>query len=190
MYQQLINHIRKFVPLNDKEETILLSYLQYQKLTKKELLLKESQVCSANHFVLTGCCCLYMHPENGTEQIIQFGIENWWITDYVSLDSGKPSTFNIKAVENSLVAILRKGIQDEVFAQIPQLERYFRLILQRAYAASMMRMQFNLTMSKEERYRHFSNLFPQFVQRIPQYMLASYLGFTPEFLSKIRAKKE
>lgn len=189
MYQPLTDHIRRYVSLSDEEEEFFTSFLRHQNLSKKELLLKENQICAGNYFILKGCCCLYMTPETGTEQIIQFGIENWWITDYVSLDSGKPSTFNIRAVENSLVAVFRKEVQDEVFSKIPQLERYFRLILQRAYAASMMRMQFNLTMSAEERYRHFHSLFPQFVNRVPQYMLASYLGFTPEFLSKIRAKK-
>jgi CRP/FNR family transcriptional regulator len=106
----------------------------------------------------------------------------------MSLESGKPSHFNIQAIENSEVAILDKKIQEELFAAIPQLERYFRMILQRSYAASQIRIKFIYSLSGEERYHQFNASFPEFVQRVPQYMLASYLGFTPEFLSKIRAK--
>jgi CRP-like cAMP-binding protein len=107
----------------------------------------------------------------------------------MSLDRQKPSEFSIQAVEPSAIAVLDKSVQDELFARLPQLERYFRLVLQRAYAAAIMRVKYIFTESGEERFRNFNNSFPEFIQRIPQYMLASYLGFTPEFLSKIRAKK-
>jgi CRP/FNR family transcriptional regulator len=189
MYQPLLDHIRKFVKLSETEEATLLSCVRCQKLKKKELLLKEGQICRANYFILQGCCCLYMVHETGSEQVTQFGIENWWITDYVSLESQKPSRINIRAVEDTLVVVLDKHMEEELFSRVPQLERYFRLILQRAYAATLQRIQFIFSMSGEERYLHFATSFPAFVQRVPQYILASYLGFTPEFLSKVRAKK-
>ena len=189
IYKPLLEHIRKFVSLNNEEESVLLSYVSHKKLKKKELLLEQGQICTGNYFILEGCFFLFMTDESGTEQVVQFGIENWWITDYVSMDSQKPSKFNIRAIEDSAVAVLDKSRQDELFQRIPQLERYFRVILQRAFSATLQRIQFIFSMTGEERYRHFNNLFPAFVQRVPQYILASYLGFTPEFLSKIRAKK-
>ena len=190
IYTPLLEHIRKFVPLSTEEETVLLSYLNHKNVRKKEFLLEQGQVCIGNFFILKGCFSLSMIDESGTEQVVQFGIENWWITDYVSLDSRNPTTFNIRAIEDSMVAVLEKTRQEELFQRIPQLERYFRVILQRAFPATLQRIQFIFSMTGEERYRHFNTLFPAFVQRVPQYILASYLGFTPEFLSKIRAKKE
>lgn len=189
MYQPLFDHIRKFVSLSEQDAAILTEHLSIQKLSKKELLLEQGRICRSNHFILKGCCYLFMTNETGYEQVIQFGIENWWITDYGSLDLQKPSKFNIRAAENTWVAVLEKKHEEALFAKLPQLEKYFRVILQRAYAATLQRIQFIFSMSGEERYLHFKNMNPTFLQRIPQYVLASYLGFTPEFLSKIRAKK-
>jgi len=189
MYTTLFSHIRQFVSLSDAEEEILSAHLSYRELKKKAWLLKEGQVCTANYFVLKGCLRMYSVTEADNEQIIQFGIDKWWLTNYMSLDTQKPSLFYIQSIEPTQVAVLPRKTQDELFRQLPQLERYFRIILQRSYAASVMRVHYIYTFTGEERYHHFSKLFPEFVQRIPQYMLASYLGFTPEFLSKIRAKK-
>jgi CRP-like cAMP-binding protein len=189
-HKTLLIHLRKYISLSEKEEAILLPYLHHQLVKKKEHVLEEGNICNANHFVAQGCFRMYVRTDQGSEQIVQFAIDNWWITDYNSLDLQKPSRFNIQAVENSEVILIARDTREELFERLPQLERYFRIILQRAFAASIMRIQYIFSQSGEERYRHFSNAFPDFVQRVPQYMLASYLGFTPEFLSKIRSKKE
>jgi CRP/FNR family transcriptional regulator, anaerobic regulatory protein len=188
MYSGLLSHINRFVSLNEDEEELLISYLSYRELKKKAWLLKEGQVCTANYFIAKGCLRMYSVAETNNEQIVQFGIDNWWLTNYMSLDRQQPSLFYIQAIEPTQVIVLNSKIQDELFEKLPQLERYFRVVLQRSYAASIMRIHYMHTFSGEERYHHFSNLFPEFVQRIPQYMLASYLGFTPEFLSKIRGR--
>jgi CRP/FNR family transcriptional regulator len=132
---------------------------------------------------------LYFINKKELEQITHFGLEGWWVTDFDSLDTQKPSRFYIQALEDTEVMVWTTDIQAELTRAIPQLETYFRKILQRAYAASQRRIEFLHNNSDEERYRNFSTWFPSFVQRVPQYMLASYLGFTPQFLSKIRAKK-
>ncbi|HEY4289006.1 MAG TPA: Crp/Fnr family transcriptional regulator [Puia sp.] len=181
-------HIRRFVSLTAEEENILANALRYKKVRKKEFLLREQEVCAANHFVLKGCFRMYFIQENGVEQIIQFAIENWWITDYQSLDWQVPSRFYIQAIEPSEVAALDHGIIAGLCDQIPKLDRYFRLIVQRAFAASQQNLLFIYTFSGEERYHHFNEAFPEFIQRVPQYMVASYLGFTPEFVSKIKSR--
>jgi CRP-like cAMP-binding protein len=188
--QQLLNHIQRFVLLNEEEQEILYSYITCQDISKKDYLLRQGQVCTANYFILQGCIRLYYINDNGTEQILHFGIDNWWISDYESLEKQVPSEFYLQTVEPTRVAVLKKSVQEELFTKIPKMERYFRMVFQRAYTASQMRIKYIYTFSGEERYHHFNNAFPGFIQRIPQYMLASYLGFTPEFLSKIRAKKE
>ncbi|MBE9464273.1 Crp/Fnr family transcriptional regulator [Dyadobacter subterraneus] len=188
MYENLIRHIQRFVSLNEEEQIILKSYLKFETVKKKQFLLEEGQVCHANWFIVKGCLRSYTLKENGNKQMVQFAIENWWLTDYFSFEQKKASNLFIQTVEDCELISIDDRIQDEVFAKIPQLERYFRLILQKSFAASLMRLQYMFNLSPEERFHHFNNNFPSFIQRVPQYMLASYLGFTPEFLSKIRAK--
>jgi CRP/FNR family transcriptional regulator, anaerobic regulatory protein len=189
VYDKLLAHIQRYVSLSQEEQDVLCHYLKYKKIQKKELILKEGQVCIGNYFIIHGCLKLHTYKDKGTEQIIQFGIDNWWISDYMSLDAQKPSLFNIEAVEPTELVYLEKRHEEELFSKIPKLERYFRIIIQRAYAAYQYRIQYIFCQSGEERYFHFCDSFPDFVQRIPQYMVANYLGFTPEFVSKIRAKK-
>ena len=189
MYSPLYNHIKKFIDLSSEEEETLASLLKSFSVKKKDFLLTDGQMCRANYFVVKGCLRLYFIDIKGAEQTTQFAIENWWITDLTSFLFQKPSEFYIQAAETTEVIAIEHHHYDEMFNKLPKLERYFRLILQKNHQASQMRIRYLYSQTAEERYRHFNNLFPEFVQRVPQYMLASYLGFTPEFLSKIRAKK-
>jgi CRP/FNR family transcriptional regulator len=188
MYSPLLAHIARYVALTPEEATLLTSYLKAQSIARKDFLLREGQVCPASYFVLQGCLRTYFVSEKGTEQIIQFSIENWWVTDYASMSQHTPTPYTVQAIEPTQVVVFDHEVQEEVFQRVPKLERYFRLILQRAVAAAQFRNKFLFGMSGEERYHHFITAQPGFVQRVPQYMLASYLGFTPEFLSKVRAK--
>jgi CRP-like cAMP-binding protein len=188
MFELLFNHLARFVRINEQEQEVLLAKLQYKKLSKKDFLLKRGQVCSGNFFVLSGCVRLYSLTANGTEQILQFAIPGWWISDYHSFQNNIPSQYSIQAVEDSEIAFIGRSDADELFQQIPPLNNYFRLLMQRAYVAALRKMELLLCVSAEDRYHQFVNDFPDFVQRIPQYMLASFLGFTPEFLSMLRAK--
>ncbi|ESU27059.1 cyclic nucleotide-binding protein [Flavobacterium limnosediminis JC2902] len=189
MQSALLEHIQTKISLKAEEQELLLSKIESKKISKKELLLQEGEICDFLCFVAKGCLRLYIINEKGNEQTLQFGIENWWITDYMSFDNQKPSHFYIQAVENSEIVLIHKNDIEYLFSEIPQLERYFRMILQKSFAASQMRIKFLFTMSAEERYHHFNNSFPEFVQRVPQYMLASYLDFSAEFMSKIRSGK-
>ncbi|RPD39169.1 Crp/Fnr family transcriptional regulator [Chitinophaga barathri] len=190
MLTNLFEHIRKFVPLSEEEEQILAQYIEIRDVKKKDHLLKAGQVCQGNYFIIKGCCRAYFDSERDGEQIYHFAIENWWITDYISLEAHTPSESNIQALENTTYAVLYRDVQDGLFAAVPQLERYFRIILQKALTAAQLRVKYIFTQTGEERYHHFAGSFPDFVQRVPLYMIASYLGFTPEFISKIRAKKK
>jgi CRP-like cAMP-binding protein len=189
MHDRLFAHIRKYVALQPGDEAWLRENLEYLDVKSKTFLLQAGQVCTANYFVAEGCVRMYLHTQQGAEQIIQFGIDNWWITDQVSFTSQQPSRHYLQTVEHASLLVLKHNLQEAAFEKIPQLERYFRIIYERAYAASLTRIHYILNLSGEERYAQFSRSFPDFVQRVPQYMLASFLGFTPEFLSKIRSKK-
>jgi len=185
----LAAHIKRYVDLTAGEATTLFGYTRPLEIKKKSFLLKEGQVCKTNYFVEKGCLRLFFTDEKGVEQTTQFAIENWWITDYASLCSQAPSHFHIQAVEHSSIIAIDEPTRDELFAKLPQLERYFRQVLEKSYGAFQWRIKYIYSFSKEEMYEHFSTSFPGFVQRVPQYMLASYLGLTPEYLSEIRKKK-
>ncbi|WP_316830474.1 Crp/Fnr family transcriptional regulator [Pedobacter aquatilis] len=189
MYSALYNHINKFADLSNDEQDTLAALLKSFSVKKKSFLLEQGQVCKANYFVVKGCLRLYFIDIKGVEQTTQFAIENWWITDLTSFLFQKSSEFFIQAAENTEVIAIEKHHYDEMFERLPKTEKYFRLVLQKTHQAAQRRIMFLYSFTAEERYRHFNSLFPEFVQRVPQYMLASYLGFTPEFLSKIRAKK-
>ena len=156
---------------------------------KKENLLVEGQICKSHYFVLNGCLRKFFVNEKGIEQTTEFAIENWWITDNIAFENKLVSEFYIQAVENSEILIIDHHSQEKLLAEFPKMERYFRFIYQRAYAASQMRIKYLYSFSKEEFYHHLNSKYPAFVQRIPQYLIASFLGFTPEYLSEIRNKK-
>ena len=189
MHSVLINHIQKFISLEQSDIDILESSLSLSKIKRKEHVLEEGQICNAMYFIINGCFRQYIINNKGNEQTLQFGIESWWITDYLSFHNNTPSHFYIQAVENSDIIAIDKTVLESLLIQIPKLERYFRIVSQKTFGAAQMRIKFLFTMSAEERYQHFNNLNPEFVQRVPQYMLASYLDFSAEFMSKIRSGK-
>lgn len=189
MYQAIFAHINKFVDLSKDEQQILAALLKSSSYKKKAFLHEAGATCRSNYFVVKGCLRLYFIDIKGAEQTTQFAIENWWISDLTSFLFQQPSDFYIQAAEDTEVIIIEHRHYDEIFEKLPGMEKYFRLIFQKLHQASQIRIKYLYSQTAEERYINFSTLFPAFVQRIPQYMLASYLGFTPEFLSKIRARK-
>lgn len=138
--------------------------------------------------MLKGCLRKFFINEKGIEQTTEFAIENWWITDNIAFEHRLPTEFYIQAVENSEILRISHQSQEKMLIEFPKMERYFRFIYQRAYAATQMRIKYLYEFSKEEFYHHLNKNFPEFVQRIPQYLIASYLGFTPEYLSEIKNK--
>lgn len=189
MYPELLNHIKRYIALTGDEEHLLCENLEFKSVKKKAFLLQAGKHCAGNYFVIKGCLRLFFVNDKLTEQIIQFSIENWWMADHDSLLNKKPSTCYIQAVEASELLLMTEQTRIMLFERIPQLQTYFSIMMQNAFVASQRRIGFIFNQTEEERYRHFAGLFPEFVQRVPQYMLASYLGFTPQFLSRLRAKK-
>lgn len=189
-YEVLFNHIRRFTPLSAAQEAVLTSGIKYRKLKRKDFLLQEYQVCTAYYFVLTGCLRFYRNTNSGMEQILQFGIPGWWLSDFQSFETRRPSEYNIQAVQDTEILALHRSHYEELFQTVPELNNYFRLMMQKAYTASLKKIELILCESAEERYLQFARSFPGFVQSVPQYMLASFLGFTPQFLSTLRAKKD
>ena len=138
--------------------------------------------------MVQGCLNMYFINDKGENQSVQFAIEIWWISDWLSSYRNKESEFYIQAVESSKILVISKTNQEKLLVEFPKMERYFRIIYQIAFGASLYRIKFLYQGSKAERYFHFVKRHPEFAQRIPQYLIASFLGLTPEYVSEIRAK--
>jgi CRP/FNR family transcriptional regulator len=190
MYPNLINNIRRYVELDEHQVQALYRYIKPLSLKRKEYLLKEGQVCRAYYFVEKGCLRMFFINHKTVEQITQFALDGWWIADYFSLIDNKPSEYYIQTIEKSEILLIDTQVFDDLLKELPQIERYFRIIMQKAVAASQLRIKYMFEMTKEEFYIHFSTSFPEFIQRVPQYMIASYLGLTPEYVSELRKKKQ
>ena len=189
MLESLIQHIKKHIVLSDEKLASLSPYLELRTYKKKEVLLREETLCKEKYFLNSGCLQVYYVKSNGIEQTIDFALENWWTTDFAAFAKGEKAQLSIRAIETSEVLVLSYEQQERLLKVVPELERYFHLIFQRAYAASQHRIKLLYELSREELYHHFRNHYPGFLQRVPQYMIASFLGFTPEYLSEIRKKR-
>jgi CRP-like cAMP-binding protein len=189
MSEKLIEHFRKYITIDAGDESDILRFFNQKSFAKKDNLLEVNAICNTHFFVVKGCVRLFFVDEKGVEQTIQFAIENWWITDYLAFENQAKAEFTIQAVEPTDVFMICLENQELLLQQFPLLERYFRLIYQRAYAASQLRTKYFYDFSKEQFYHHFNDKFPGFTQRIPQHLLASYLNMTPEYLSEIKNKK-
>ncbi|MGI4865144.1 MAG: Crp/Fnr family transcriptional regulator [Janthinobacterium lividum] len=185
MFSSLFAHIARYVALTSAEEALLQGYLSHQPLARHDFLLVEGQVCLASYFVLRGCLRTYFLADDGTAHTTQIIAENGWVTDYTSLDAGMPSQYFIQAVEATEVVVFSQRVQDEVLQLLPKLERYFRLLLQRATAAAQFRVKLLFSLSGEARYHLFSQALPGVVQQVSPHMLAPAATVAPEALGTL-----
>lgn len=188
MSEEFKNHLQKFIEINEDEFAEISRYFAPVRARKKENLLEEGKVCRSHFFVEKGCLRKFFINGKGVEQTTEFAIESWWLTDTLAYEKQLPTEFYIQAVEPSALLVIDYASQEALLQQVPKMERYFRFVYQRAYAASQMRIKYLYDYSREDLYYNFNERYPEFVQRIPQYLLASFLGFTPEYLSEIRGK--
>jgi CRP-like cAMP-binding protein len=186
MYNLLRAHIEKRVQLTDEEFEVISKFFVPKKLRKKQFLLHESEVCKNIGFVISGCLREYTIDSKGSEHIIQFAIEDWWISDPNSFLSGLPSKYNIDALEDSEVLLLEKSAREKLLDSCPKMERFFRILIETNFVATQRRITDSLSTSAEERYLRFIKTYPKLIEQVSQNHIASYLGITPQSLSRIR----
>jgi CRP-like cAMP-binding protein len=186
MFDLLFLHLNKKITLTEKDKEFLKTVFIPKKLRKRQYLLQEGELCRHLAFVNKGCLRSYTTDQEGKEHIVQFAIEDWWIGDMFSYLTGEPSDTNIDAVEDSELLLLDRKVRDSIFTNIPAFEKFMRLTLENNYIAMHRRINNLMSKTAEEKYLHFVKTYPQIVQRVPQHMVASYLGTTPETLSRIR----
>ena len=155
---------------------------------KGQFVVQNGDVCKYESFVLSGCLKAFYIDNEGQEHVLMFAIENWWIADLGSFIGQTPADLNIQCVENCELVQIHYNDLQELYLDIPKLERFFRIIIQKAFVAAQKRIINNFTLPAVDRYLQFRDKYPLIEQRVPQYMIASYLGITKEFLSKIRSQ--
>ncbi|WP_243636309.1 Crp/Fnr family transcriptional regulator [Flavobacterium aquariorum] len=178
--------MRNQIQLNDEELEMIQKVCVTKRLRKNQYLLQEGDVWRFNAFIINGCLRTYSINDKLQEHIINFAIENWWIGDRESLLNGTPSRFNIDAIEDSEVLLISKENFKMLMKSIPQFQELVNLIIERSFAASQDRINNSISLNAEEKYTRFLEKQPQIAIRVPQHMVASYLGITPETLSRIR----
>jgi len=186
MFNLLRNHIEKRVHLTDEEFEISSKFFVPKKVRKKQFLLHEGEVCRNIGFVNSGCLREYKIDNKGSEHIIQFAIEDWWVSDLNSFLAGSPATYNIDALEDSEVLQLGKSARDKLLDSCPKMERFFRILIEANLVSSQQRITDSLSTSAEKRYLKFVKTYPKLFEQVSQNHIASYLGITPQSLSRIR----
>ncbi|TRZ45720.1 Crp/Fnr family transcriptional regulator [Robertkochia solimangrovi] len=189
MANEFYNHITKFSDLSALDFRGVMAYFEPISLEKKGMLQIEGSVSPQKYFVVSGCLHMFFTDDQGVEKTVFFAMENWWIGDHLNFYKDSPSGFGIQAVETSEVLGISVANMNALLKEFPIMERYFRRVYEVGYGAALMRMKYIYDHSKEEIFIQFRKQFPEFVQRVPQYLLASFLGLTPEYLSKIRGKE-
>jgi len=176
------------VSLNEQDEQQFCSIIRTTKVKRRQFIVQPNFVCSHQTYVFTGAFRSYFVNDEGVDHTIQFAVEDWFISDFNSYISQTPASLFVEALEDSVVQQISYDDVEQLCDENPKFERFFRLVAQKSFAYAQRRVLSNLGKSAEERYLEFNNLYPSIVQRVPQYALASYLGMSPEFLSKIRKR--
>ncbi len=184
----LIDHLRQNVSLTDAEAALIADAFKAKHLKKKEFLLQKGDVSNHMRFISAGCLRAYHQSDDTAEYILQFCIEGWWINDLSSFITQEPATQFIQALEPCKLYQIHRDALNDLFDRVPMLERFFRLKMQKAYVALQHRTFRRMSQTAEERYHDFRQQYRKLEQRVPQYMVASYLDITPEHLSALRKK--
>lgn len=186
MFTLFRTHIENRISLTDEEFETISKFFVPKKIRKNQFLLNEGEICRHIGFVNSGCLREYKIDNKGTEHILQFAIEDWWVSDLHSFLSGLPATYNIDALQDSEVLLLEKSAREELLNSCTKMERFFRLLIEANHIASRQRIADSLSSSAEERYLKFIKTYPRLFEQVPQHQIASYLGITPQSLSRIR----
>jgi CRP-like cAMP-binding protein len=186
MYDLILKNIARFIQLTPEETDRFTSVLKPRTLRKRQYLVQAGDVFRYECFVNKGSLRTYHIDNNGQEHIVMFAFEDWWTGDMYSFLSGQPALYNVDALEDAELLLIEKSQLEQLYIDIPKFDRFFRILLQNAYISMQRRISDNMSLTAEERYLDFIKRYPHFEQRLSQKQIASYLGITPESLSRIR----
>jgi len=187
-FDLILKSVSRYIQLDDYEKEIFTLLLEPRTIKRKQFVLEFGEVCKYSYYVTQGCLKGYTVDKDGEEHILNFAPPGWWIADIYSLISRQPGTLNIESVEDTEMLLLSRDDQEKLYQKVPKFERFFRILTENALVANQQRVMNNLSLTAEERYLLFTEKYPNISEHVPQHSIASYLGITPEFLSKIRAR--
>jgi CRP-like cAMP-binding protein len=184
----IILSISKYINLSQQEADHFMGLLHPRELKRKAFLLEDGDVCKYSAFVTGGILRGFTIDQNGIEHVMNFAPPGWWIADMYSLLSQRPGNLYIEATERSEVLLLSKIDQEKLYQDVPKFERFFRIITENSLVAYQQRLMDNLSLAAEERYHNFCKRYPTLIYALPKKDIASYIGVTPEFFSRMQAK--
>lgn len=187
-FELIRKNIEKQIVINDTEFSFFSDFLIEKKIPKKDFFLKEGEVCNYTGFMTAGCLRTFTRDHEGNENVTRFAIEDYWVGDLYSYLTGNVSPYNIEATVDSTVLMIHKNDMEKVYEKVPKFERFFRILVQRGYIALERRFSIDLSSSAHQKYENLLEKFPDIELRVSQKHIASYLGITPESLSRIKRK--
>lgn len=188
MFELLQQKITEVVSISDEDFEFCKTLFQPKKLRKKRFILGEGDVCKYTIFLEKGLLRSFKVDEKGAEHVLQFSLEGWWCADLYSFFTGLPSNYNIEALEDCELLLITKPSWDILLERVPALERYFRILIQNNLIVTQRRLMGSFSETAEEKYNNLIQAFPDILQRVPQHMIASYIGISRETLSRIRGQ--
>lgn len=186
--QSIIQNISKHVTLTPEEQALFLSKTETKIVKAKTILLSAREISKETYFVNSGILRSFYINDNIIEHVLHFACEGWWIGDMYSFISEKPGNLFIEVLEEAEIVMLSKENHQELYQKIPKLERFFRILAENSLVAHQERLMDNLSLTAEERFEKFCTKYPTLIQSIPQKHIASFIGVTPEFFSKMKAR--
>jgi CRP-like cAMP-binding protein len=184
----ILENIAQHVALTSQEQELFLSKTETYHYKAKTILLNSGAICKHSYFVNSGILRSFNINDNIVEHVLTFACEGWWIGDMYSLLSQKPGNLFIEVLEDAEVLLLSKENQEILYREIPKLERFFRILTENSLVANQERLMDNLSLTAEERFEKFYKKYPTLLQKVQQKQIASYLGVTPEFYSKMKSR--
>jgi len=184
----ILENISKHITLVPQENELFLSKTEIRHYKAKTILLNAGEICTHSYFVNSGVLRSFNINDNIVEHVLSFACSSWWIGDMYSLLSQKPGNLFIEVLEDAEVVVLSKENQEILYQEIPKLERFFRILTENSLVANQERLMDNLSLSAEERFEKFCSKYPDLIQKVPQKQIASFIGVTPEFFSKMKSR--
>ena len=188
MYDRYFDHFEKRVPLTKEDRELIKTYLTVKKLRKRQYLLQEGDVCKVLAFIEKGALRLYRVNEDGTEHIVEFALDGWFMTDLYSFLTHEPSIYNIDAIEDSELVLITRSASDELRKLSAKYQEFIFQATSEAYIQLEQRVTSIISLDLAERYQNLLTHYPNIIERVPQHMIASYLGITPSTLSRVRKR--